>query len=100
MVKTSTQKTEDLVYLGGELICQKNTLTHKLQREEQKGQAKVIPAVSHFSSYNWIILEWRMQESEGQRHGTHKSDSYSLVNKIFSRDMTDHGSSSGSLLYC
>lgn len=52
MVKTFTQKTEDLVYLGGELICQKSTLTHKLQREEQKGQAKVIPAVSHFSSYN------------------------------------------------
>lgn len=30
---TFTQKTEDLVYLAGEispLICQKNTLTHKL----------------------------------------------------------------------
>lgn len=74
MIKTFIQKTE-LVHLSAEIsppICQKNTLTHKLQCEEEKEQAKGIPTLSYFSSYNWIILERRMQESEGQRHGTNK----------------------------
>lgn len=55
LVKNFIQKSEDLVYLFNEiapLICQKNTLTCKVQYDKQKGQVKVISAVSHFSSYN------------------------------------------------
>jgi len=100
--ETFTQKT-DLCFLGGEislLICQKYTLTRKLQHKELKGQQKVVPTVSHCYSYNWIILERRMQESKGQRHGTNKNNSCSLMSKTFSRDTTDHSSTSGSLYYC